>query len=451
MTPESTTYPIAGRFAPSEVIRRKRDNGILTAEELRGFVAGVVDGSIPDYQAAAMLMAIFWRGLSKEELAHWTAAMVGSGETIDFSGVPAPKVDKHSTGGVGDKISLPLAPAVAACGIAVPMIAGRGLGHTGGTLDKLESIPGFRVDLDIPRFREIVAKIGACLIGATERIAPADRKLYALRDVTATVDSIPLIASSIMAKKLAAGLDALVLDCKVGSGAFMKTKEQARELATTIQTIGRQAGKRVTALLTSMEQPIGWYVGNALEVEESIDVLKGGGPGDTRSLVIALGAEMLVLGNAARDAGEGATVIARTLDDGRALEKMREIVVAQGGDPRVCDSPAQVLPQAPARKVVLAPRAGTVVSVDAAALGRAMIALGGGRQRKEDAIDHAVGIRALARLGERVEHGQPLAEIHCRTPDCEQAVSLIRDAYGIDEATSTAEASVPPMIMEVLR
>ncbi|RMH36247.1 MAG: thymidine phosphorylase, partial [Deltaproteobacteria bacterium] len=269
-------------FLPQELIRKKRDGRQLTGDEIRAFIAGVADGSVPDYQTAAMLMAVYFRGLDDDETAAWADAMVHSGDVVDLSRVDRPRVDKHSTGGVGDKISIPLAPAVAACGVAVPMVSGRGLGHTGGTLDKLESIPGFRVDLDIDRFVAQVAELGVCMIGQTDRMAPADRVLYALRDVTATVESIPLIATSIMSKKLAEGIDGLVLDCKVGSGAFMKTLDDARRLATAIRAIGAAAGKRVTAVLTRMDDPIGDAVGNAVEIAESVDVLRGGGPADTR-------------------------------------------------------------------------------------------------------------------------------------------------------------------------
>jgi pyrimidine-nucleoside phosphorylase len=414
----------------ADLIRRKRDGERLDAAEVRAFVAGVTDGSIPDYQTAAMLMAVFFRGLDDEELAAWSDAMLRSGDVLELGSVTAPKVDKHSTGGVGDKISLPLAPAVAACGVAVPMISGRGLGHTGGTLDKLEAIPGFRVDLSAAAFEAQVARLGACLIGQTERIAPADRKLYALRDVTGTVESIPLIASSIMSKKLAEGIDALVLDCKVGSGAFMKTLERARELARTIAAIGRAAGKRVTAVLTDMNQPIGRAVGNASEVAESIEVLRGGGPDDTRALTVALGAEMLALAGV-RD---GASRVGEALDGGAALEKFREIVRAQGGDPRVCDDPDAVLPRAPSQTAVRARRPGTVAAIDAEAVGTAVVLLGGGRRRKEDRVDPAVGVTVVARLGDEVREGDPLALLHHRG-DPAAAAAILAEAYRIaDEA-----------------
>jgi pyrimidine-nucleoside phosphorylase len=434
-------------FLPADLIRRKRDGESLPADALAAFVRGVTDGSIPDYQASAMLMAIFFRGLDPGELAAWTDAMLRSGDVIDLSAVAAPKVDKHSTGGVGDKISLPLAPAVAACGVAVPMVSGRGLGHTGGTLDKLEAIPGFRTQLSVDEFARIVGSVGACLIGQTERIAPADRKLYALRDVTGTVESIPLIASSIMSKKLAEGIDALVLDCKVGSGAFMKTAERARALATTIQGIGRAAGKRVTALVTDMSQPIGRAVGNAIEVEEAIDILRGGGPPDARALTVALGAEMLILGGGATTQEDGARRIAAALDDGRALERFRRIVEAQGGDPRVVDEPAR-LGRAPVEVVALAGRRGRIVAIDAEAIGQAVVVLGGGRRRKEDAVDPLVGILMDARVGDEVDADQPVARVRCRDADAGRAAA---DLVARALAVGAGPAVVPPLVHEVIR
>ncbi len=301
---------------PYEIIKRKRDGDVLTAAEIAAFLAAYTRGDIPDYQMAAMTMAVFFRGLSAPELAAWTGAMLHSGEVLDLSDIPGFKVDKHSTGGVGDKVSLALAPMAASCGVKVPMISGRGLGHTGGTLDKLESIPGFRVDLGVARYREQVARVGACLIGQTGTLAPADKKLYALRDVTATVDCIPLIASSIMSKKLAEGIDALVLDVKVGSGAFMKTLDQARELAKTMVGIGREMGKKVVALVTDMEQPLGRAVGNALEVVEAVDVLRGQAPADLTECTMALTAEMLVLAGRAKDVPEARRRLEGCIADG---------------------------------------------------------------------------------------------------------------------------------------
>jgi pyrimidine-nucleoside phosphorylase len=436
-------------FLPQLSIRTKRDGGRLADDELRAFVRGAADGSIPDYQLSALLMAIFLRGLDDRELATWADAMLHSGDVLDLSAIARPKVDKHSTGGVGDKISLPLAPAVAACGVAVPMVSGRGLGHTGGTLDKLESIPGFTVDLPVERFTELVDRLGCCLIGQTARIAPADRKLYALRDVTATVESIPLIASSIMSKKLAEGIDALVLDCKVGDGAFMTTIERARELCAAMQAIGRAAGKRVTAVLTRMDAPIGRTIGNALEVEESIEVLRGGGPADTRELTVELGAEMLALGGVA--SGDAARArIARALDDGSALALFGRLVEAQGGDARVIDRPREVLPRAKTRTPVLAPAAGVVSAMRSRDLGTAALLLGAGRKRTADAVDPSAGIELVAHLGDRVERGQPVAFLcHGDLPSdaVERAAALTIGAYDLG---GSAPAPLS-RILEVLR
>jgi pyrimidine-nucleoside phosphorylase len=385
-----------------EVIRKKRDGHALSGDEIRGFVRGYTDGAIPDYQAAAWAMAVYFRGLDGAELAALTDAMLHSGDVVSLDDVPGKKVDKHSTGGVGDKISLHLAPAVAACGVNVPMISGRGLGHTGGTLDKLESIPGFRVDLSVERFREVLRAAGLSLIGQTERLAPADKKLYALRDVTGTVESIPLIAASIMSKKLAEGIDGLVLDVKLGTGAFMKTLPRARELAQTLVEIGRRAGKQVTAFITDMDQPLGRCVGNALEVEESLEVLRGRGEPDLVELTLTLGGEMLRLGGAARTFEEGREKIARSLGDGTALARFEKCVELQGGrlgELRVAGG---------ARGVTAG--AGFVTAIDAEKVGLAALALGAGRAKKEDAIDPAAWVRVKKKIGERVEAGEAVAE-----------------------------------------
>jgi pyrimidine-nucleoside phosphorylase len=441
---------------PAQLIRAKRDGDRLADADIRAFLRGATDGSIPDYQVAAMLMAIFFRGLDDAELATWTDAMLRSGDVLDLSAVPRAKVDKHSTGGVGDKISIPLAPAVAACGVAVPMVSGRGLGHTGGTLDKLESIPGFRVDLSVERFAQLVGELGTCLIGQTARIAPADKRLYALRDVTATVESIPLIASSIMSKKLAEGIDGLVLDCKVGGGAFMKTRERARALCAAIQAIGGAAGKRVTCVLTDMDAPIGRAIGNALEVAESIEILRGGGPADTRELTVVLGGEMLVLGGVASDGADGQARIARALDDGSALAVFRQVVAAQGGDPRVCDAPADVLPRAAAIRPVPARADGVVVSIDAEALGIAGLHLGAGRRTKEDAVDPATGIVVEAAVGTAVIAGQPLCAVHlgpALAADPAGADAVLADiaaAFTLGPPGAVAAAR-PSRILEILR
>ncbi len=440
---------------PVQLIRKKRDGGVLDDAELRAFIAGVTDGSIPDYQVAAMLMAIFFRGMDDRELATWADAMTRSGDVIDLSHIARAKVDKHSTGGVGDKISIPLAPAVAACGVAVPMVSGRGLGHTGGTLDKLESIPGFRVDLPVERFAQLVDELGVCLIGQTARIAPADKRLYALRDVTGTVESLPLIASSIMSKKLAEGIDGLVIDCKVGKGAFMKTVENARALCALMRAIGQRAGKRITCVLTDMEAPIGRTIGNSLEIRESIEVLRGGGPVDTRELTSVLGAEMLVLGGVAKDPDEGRKRIDAALADGSALEVFRKVVEAQGGDPRVCDSPGSVLPK-PKHRAELALKPGRIVAIDSEALGIAALVLGAGRRTKEDAIDPSAGLVIDAYLGEVIEPGGPPSVMlhHSLAPEdgrVAEARAMIENAFVIQPADHPAPPVRASRILEVIR
>jgi pyrimidine-nucleoside phosphorylase len=440
---------------PVQLVRKKRDGGTLEVAEIRAFIAGVTDGSIPDYQISAMLMAIFFRGLDGKELAAWADAMTRSGDVIDLSAIRRAKVDKHSTGGVGDKISIPLAPAVAACGVAVPMVSGRGLGHTGGTLDKLESIPGFRIDLPVDQFAKQIDEIGVCLIGQTARIAPADKRLYALRDVTGTVESLPLIASSIMSKKLAEGIDGLVIDCKVGRGAFMKTIDNARALCALMRTIGTGAGKRITCVLTDMNAPIGRTVGNALEIRESIEVMRGGGPRDTRELTAVLGGEMLVLGGVAKDADDGRAQIERALGDGRALEVFRKVVEAQGGDPKVCDSPGSVLAK-PAHRDELALRAGRVVSIDSEALGIAALILGAGRRTTADKIDPAAGLVVDAYLGEVIEPGAPPNVILCHNlaphdTRLGEARQMIEGAFVIQPADAPFPEPPASRVLEVIR
>lgn len=406
----------------SEVIRRKRDGLPLSEDEIAGFLAAYTRGDVPDYQMSALAMAVFFRGLSADELAVWARSMLHSGDVIDLSDLPGRKVDKHSTGGVGDKISLPLAPLVAACGVKVPMISGRGLGHTGGTLDKLESIPGFRVDLDVDTYRRLVGELGCCLIGQTERVAPADRKLYALRDVTATIESIPLIASSIMSKKLAEGIDALVLDVKFGTGAFMRERDRARELAQTMVGIGRSFGKDVVALLTDMNQPLGRCVGNALEVVESLDVLEGRGPADVVELTVALGAEMLVLGHVADDVADGRRQIEAAIASGAGMRLFERIVEAQGGDPRALTDRSR-LPTARRTVEVPAARSGWVTAFASDEVGRAAMLLGAGRQKVDDRVDPAVGLVLHAKVGDRVEKGQPLATLYVNGEDALDAAT----------------------------
>ena len=395
-----------------DLIRKKRDGGVLEPAELSFLVQGATDGTVADEQLAAFLMAVFFRGLdAHRELPAWLDAMLRSGQVLDLSGVPGRKVDKHSTGGVGDKISIPLAPLVAVCGVRVPMVSGRGLGHTGGTLDKLESIPGFRVDLPVERFVQLVDSLGLCLIGQTAEIAPADRKLYALRDATATVESIPLIASSILSKKLAEGIDALVLDVKVGRGAFMKTLPDARVLARTMIDLCRTMRRRCTALVTAMDAPLGLAVGNAVEIAESIEVLRGKGPADVRQLTLQLGVEMLLLGEAAPDVPAARQRLETALADGSALRRFAQVVEAQGGDPRVLDDPRR-LPRPAAVREVRAGRGGVLASLDAELVGLAAVELGAGRARKEDRVDPAAGLLLRKRVGDEVRAGEVLAELH---------------------------------------
>jgi pyrimidine-nucleoside phosphorylase len=396
-----------------DIILSKRDGRSLTRDEIRFFVDGVTAGSLPDYQASALLMAILLRGMTSDETAWLTDAMVHSGVRVDLAEIPGVKVDKHSTGGVGDKTSLILAPLAAACGVPVPMMSGRGLGHTGGTLDKLEAIPGFRVNLSLEEMKTALARVGCAMIGQTAQIAPADKKLYALRDVTGTVESIPLISASIMSKKIAEGIDALVLDVKTGSGAFMKTAADSRKLAESLVSIGNASGVKTEAIITAMDAPLGRAVGNALEVVECIDVLKGGGPADLVAVSVELTARMLVLGKVARDRDEAEQKARGAIQSGAGLDRFRQIVEAQGGDPKVVDDYAR-LPHVSDRYVVAADRAGFVSRIDAELFGRASVALGAGRDRVEDPVDPAVGIMVLAKPGDAVRAGDPILELHYR-------------------------------------
>jgi len=414
-----------------DLLRCVRDGDPVSAAELKAFIDGVGRGEVPDYQAAAFCMAVFLKGLSDELTVALTLAMRDSGEVIDLSGVPGIKVDKHSTGGVGDKISLPLAPLVAANGVPVPMISGRGLGHTGGTLDKLESIPGFRVDLDVERFRQLVGELGVCLIGQTGDVAPADKKLYALRDVTATVESIPLITGSILSKKLAEGIDALVLDVKVGRGAFMKTEASARALAESLVRVGTGAGLKVRALMTRMEEPLGRTIGNALEVREAIDILRGKGPADTTEITYALGAEMLCLGGVAKDSAEGRRKMEEAVASGAGLAKFRDLVEAQGGDPKAIDDPDR-LPTAKKTTEVGAAAGGYVTEIDAYALGLAGMRLGAGRSKAEDPIDPAVGLEVLKSVGDEVNKGEAVARLHHNGgPAPDSVITNVRTAFSV--------------------
>ena len=413
------------------LIERKRDRGRITSSEWRTLMQQYGDGEVPDYQMAALAMAVFLNGMERTEIGALTDAMLNSGATLDLSGIRVGRVDKHSTGGVGDKVSLVLAPLVACIGVAVPMMSGRGLGHTGGTLDKLESIPGFRTDLSLARATAQIERVGCALMGQTEEIAPADRRLYALRDATATVESIPLISASIMSKKLAEGLTGLVLDVKYGSGAFLPELERGLELARTMIDLGVDHGCPVVALLTAMDRPLGRACGNALEVEESIMALRGEGPPDLMAVVYALGAEMLLLGGAAAGRDDARRRMEVAISSGRAAAKFQEIIEAQGGDPRVVDDPS-LLPEAPELDMFVAPRAGVVSQVEPRAIGRGITLLGGGRTRVDDIIDPGVGFVITARPGDVVRKGEPLATVYARDrAGVLQGLEVLREAVHI--------------------
>ena len=426
-----------------EIIGRKRDGGRLTAEELHWIIAAYTRGDIPDYQLSALLMAILFRRLDPGELASWTEAMLHSGDVLDLGHLSAPKVDKHSTGGVGDKVSIALAPIVAACGLIVPMISGRGLGHTGGTLDKLESIPGFRTSLAPDEFLSVVEQHGMVFAGQSEALVPADRLIYALRDTTGTVPSLSLIASSIMSKKLAEDIDALILDVKVGSGAFMKNIEDARELAETMVGIGAAHQTNVVAVFTAMDQPLGREVGNGSEIAESIDILKGNGPPDLIEVIFKIGAEMLVAGGIIGDLQSGVAQMRDVIASGEAIDRFAAIIEAQGGNPEVL-SDASLLPTAPHVFHVRAPGDGFVVKCEALDIGVASVRLGGGRERKGDEIDPGVGITVAKKLGERVEEGDVLAEVRYTDPArLAAAEPLLEQAWEISDE--------PPEAVQLLR
>ena len=395
------------------LIERKRDGGALTPEEWSALVAGYTAGRIPDYQMSALLMAVIFRGLERAELAALTDAMIASGQRLSFEGWSTPRIDKHSTGGVGDKVSLVLAPLVAACGVAVPMMSGRGLGHTGGTLDKLEAIPGFRTDLSLPEAKAQLQKLGAVLIGQTPEIAPADKKLYALRDVTATVEAIPLISASIMSKKLAEGLTGLVLDVKHGSGAFLPETERGLELARTMIALGEDRGCPTVALLTAMDRPLGRACGNSLETEEAILALRGEGPEDLMEVSYALGVEMLLMAKVERTPAKARQRLEDALGSGLAAEKFERIIEAQGGNPKVVED-ASGLPQAQAVEVFAAPETGVVTRVEPRTIGRAIVAMGGGRTKVEDTVDPSVGFVITVKPGDKVLAGEPIASVFAR-------------------------------------
>jgi pyrimidine-nucleoside phosphorylase len=423
------------------LIEHKRDGRALAPEAWSTLVREYTAGRIPDYQISALLMAVFFRGLEPAELAALTDAMIDSGDRLRFDGHPVPVADKHSTGGVGDKVSLLLAPMVASCGVAVPMMSGRGLGHTGGTLDKLESIPGFRTNLTLAEARAQIDRLGCAMLGQTPEIAPADKRLYALRDVTATVESIPLIAASIMSKKLAEGLNGLVLDVKTGSGAFLKETDRAIELARTMIALGETRGCPTVALLTAMDRPLGRACGNALEVEEAIEGLRGSGPADLMAVTYALGIEMLLLVGVAATPADARRRLQEAVASGRALETFGRIIEAQGGNPKVVDDPG-VLPQAQAVEVYRAERAGTVERVEPRRLGRAIVELGGGRTRVEDTVDATVGFVVTCKPGDVVRAGEPVASVFARDSD---GIAIGMAALG--EAVSIGDAgALAPLV-----
>jgi len=431
-----------------DLIRKKRDSGEHTREEIEFLISGYTCGEIPDYQMAAWLMSAWIRGLSRTETTALTQAMLHSGEVLDLSSLPGKKVDKHSTGGVGDKTSLILAPIVAAGGLIVPMLSGRGLGHTGGTLDKLESIPGFNTNLSLKDFRRVLGECGMALIGQTAEIAPADKKIYALRDTTSTVENTGLICASIMSKKLAEGLDALVLDVKTGSGAFMKREEDAVGLAEVMVDAGKSMGKKMVALITDMDQPLGRAAGHANEIIECIEVLNGKGPADVRDLSVELAAWMFYLGERTKSVEEGRKLAAQMISSGEAREKFRQCIRLQGGDERVIDSP-DLLPTAASEVDVTSNAGGVLVATDCQQFGVALAVLGGGRETKEDRIDHAVGLEFHKRIGERIEKGEPLATIHY---NCDaklaEARDLVAESFVIDQ--HSGEQAPRPLIRRII-
>ena len=436
---------------PQDVIRKKRDGERLSREEIEFFIDGVTRGTIADYQISALLMAIYLNGMDDSEQEILTDAMLHSGSTLDFSNIDKPKADKHSTGGVGDKTSLLIAPMVAACGVCVPMISGRGLGHTGGTLDKLESIPGYRVGLSAEEFETVLKSVGYAMSGQTAELAPADKKMYALRDATSTVEAIPLIVASIISKKGAAGLEAMVIDVKVGSGAFMREEDRARALAHALVRTGNACGIRTRALLTDMNQPLGQAVGNSLEVKECIELLRGeGAPGAQAvlDLSLELSAHMLVLAHVDESLDAARDRLREIVDSGKALECFRQNVAAQGGEPRVCDDPSGFLPLVKESFKVESPRSGFVTRVNTAEVGHAIAAIGGGRVRIDDAIDPAVGFIAEAKIGDRLDEGATIGTVYCRDESkAREGAERIRTAYEIGDQSPT---EVPHLLREVI-
>ncbi|MCO6541227.1 MAG: pyrimidine-nucleoside phosphorylase [Lactobacillus sp.] len=427
------------------IIDKKRNGTELNDDEIQFFVDGVVNDTIPDYQISALLMAIYFQGMTKSERSSLTMKMMQSGEHLDLTSIPGIKVDKHSTGGVGDKVSLPLAAMVAATGIPVPMISGRGLGHTGGTLDKLEAIPGYQVEISEQEFLKQVSQEGLAIIGATKNIAPADKRIYSLRDVTDTVDSIPLIASSIMSKKIASGTDALVIDVKTGSGAFMKTLDKSIELAQALVEIGKSVGMRCIAVISDMNQPLGNKIGNALEIEESIDLLKGQGPADLKELVLTLGSYMVVLGEKANNFDEAKELLEDTITSGKALERFRALIKAQKGDTRVIED-YTVMPQAKYRIPLIAQKSGVISEIEADEVGIASMMLGGGRQKTDDQLDYAVGIELHKKIGDTIHEGEPILTIYSDQKNVDEVKQLLTNNIKISD-----HAEKPQMIYQIIK
>jgi pyrimidine-nucleoside phosphorylase len=429
-----------------DLIQRKRDGEELSPEEIEFLINGYTSGDIPDYQMSSFLMAVYFSGMTDREVSRLTECMLHSGDTVDLSAIPGVKVDKHSTGGVGDKTSFIVAPLAAAAGVVVPMMSGRALGHTGGTLDKLESIPGFRTDLTAEEFEKQLAELGLCFIGQTERLVPADRKLYALRDVTATVESIPLISSSIMSKKLAEGIDALVLDVKVGTGAFMKTQVEARRLAAMMVGIGRRMDKKVQALITDMNQPLGYAIGNALEIMEASQTLQNAGPADLTKISLELAARMIFLGKRAATLDEARMLAEKHLVDGSAYKKLKEVVAAQGGNPQALDK-FELLPNATGMREITSPRTGYVSRINAQDIGVSSNMIGAGRDKKEDSIDPAVGIILEVKMGEKVDAGSVLCRLYYTKEDrVDEAAEMVEDAFHI----SSQKPDERELILEVV-
>jgi pyrimidine-nucleoside phosphorylase len=418
-------------FSAADIIAKKQEGRALTRDEIEWWIQGSTRGEIPDYQTSAFLMAVYFRGMNVRETCYLTSAMMASGRPLTLKSIPGAKVDKHSTGGVGDKVSLILGPLVASVGVYVPMISGRALGHTGGTLDKLESIPGFRTDLKAPAFERVVRKVGISIIGQTDEIAPADRRFYAIRDVTSTIRCAPLIVSSILSKKIASGADAVVFDIKCGEGAFMRTARDARNLAGLLAEVASSLGLKVSSILTRMDEPLGGCVGNALEVRESVEVLKGRHVDDLVDLSLTLGAEMLLLAGRAKRREEALRLLKTALLGGKALQKFREMVKAQGGDPRIVDDPGR-LGIARHELAVRAGRTGYITDIDALAVGRIAVMLGGGRLRAEDRVDHSVGIEFLKKRGRRVRRGEPVAVVYAGSPSAgRRCAGLLRKAIRV--------------------